>query len=310
MQINSVLRPHEHADSVMDDKLILSDYHQHGIVYLKNFLTSSLITSLLTELKQAQLEAEKEIETNWNNEKVFFYSKNAAISQTHSKDYATTAYFQQSHNKAHVFYEEINGVNEINRIGHGMHLLEKFNHLHGMVYNNSKLVAILKMAGLIQPICQLSVYIPKHANEIGSDVKPHQEASFAQTQPSSVVVLWIALEDASIENACMWGILGSNKWPLQYLSRVDHIKKTRKFERISHEIEIPCFNKQRELFTPIEVKAGDAVFFHGNFVHCSPINTSSVSRKALSFQFIETKNVEYAASNWLQPRNNKLIYKD
>lgn len=291
-----------------NNKQLLLDYQTNGIVYLQDFISATVIQSLLNELHLAECQAEEDIKNNWNNEKVFFYSKNASQSQAAVSDYATTRYFQQSHDKAHVFYELTHGVSAVNRIGHGMHLHEQFNSLHHMVYHNQILNTILKMAGLIKPICQLSVYIPKHANEIGSDVRPHQESTFAYTEPQSVVVLWIALEDATIENACMWGILGSNQWPLQFVSRVDHLANTRQFEQINHDVTIPNFNTQRECFVPLEVKTGDALFFHGNFVHCSPINSSTKSRKALSLQFIETENVHYASSNWLQPRNNKFIY--
>jgi ectoine hydroxylase-related dioxygenase (phytanoyl-CoA dioxygenase family) len=121
-------------------------------------------------------------------------------------------------------------------------------------------------------------------------------------------VLWIALEDACIDNACMWGIMGSHKWPLQYVSRVDHVNKTRHFERVNHDIHIPDFKSQKDSFTPLEVKAGDAILFHGNFVHCSPANQSARSRKALSLQFIETFNVSYTTSNWLQPPNHDYIF--
>ncbi|KTD46457.1 phytanoyl-CoA dioxygenase family protein [Legionella quateirensis] len=287
---------------------LMTDYEHYGIIYLNNFLDSSDLGSLLTELNHAKNKAEEDIRTLWGNRQVVFYSKNAVKSTAPAHDYVTEDYFLQSHNKAHVFYEMHGDRRYVNRIGHGLHLMESFYTLRHLVYHNPYLATVLKTIGFIKPICHLSVYIPKHAYEIGSVVRPHQESTFAYTEPQSVVVLWMALEDATLQNACMWGIPGSNKWPLQYVSRVDHQLKIRKFERLNVEMEIPDFELQGELFMPLEVKAGDALLFHGNFIHCSPVNRSACSRSALSLQFIETHNVQYPGTNWLQPRNNQFIY--
>lgn len=42
-------------------------------------------------------------------------------------------------------------------------------------------------------------------------VSPHQDASFLYTEPlGRVLGLWIALEDATLENGCLWFIPGSH----------------------------------------------------------------------------------------------------
>jgi len=143
---------------------------------------------------------------NWNNQKIYFYSKNPLKPKGEKKEYVTDPYFLESRNKPHIFYEAIDEVEAVNRIGHGMHLIDKYTGVQDIVYHHSSLKSLLKAAGYKKPICQLSVYIPKYPNGIGSDVRPHQESSFAYTEPQTVVVLWVALEDATIENACMWGI--------------------------------------------------------------------------------------------------------
>lgn len=285
-----------------------SAYQDDGVIYLKDFLQPETRQGILKEMDQAQRMAEASLQRDWNNEKIVFYSKNAVKSDEPQSDYSTQPYFQASRDRAHVFYEKIDEIDAVNRIGHGMHLLPECPLIQTMTYSNDVLSAALKIAGFIRPICHLSVYIPKFPNTVGSEVNPHQESTFANTEPASVVVLWVALEDALIENACMWGIPGSNKWPLQFISRVDHVNKTRHFERINQDVRFPDFRTERSAFTPLEVMAGDAILFHGNFVHCSPANDSTRSRKALSLQFIETHNVVYAKSNWLQPPNKEYIF--
>lgn len=308
MRANSKLHQYTMSDAIHHPKLLRADYENNGILYLSDFVDSLVLHALSIELNQAQDRAEEDIKNNWNNEKIVFYSKNAGRSNSFVSDYVTQKYFLESYNKAHVFYEMNQERCYVNRIGHGMHLLKEFHRLQNIIYRNSFLNRVLKNAGFIKPVCHLSVYIPKHAHEAGSLVRPHQESTFAYTEPQSAVVLWIALEDARIENACMWGIPGSNHWPLQFVSRVDHQLKLRRFERVNFEKDIPDFELQKEAFIPLEVSAGDALFFHGNFVHCSPVNSSALSRKALSMQFIETHHVDYPESNWLQPRNDKFIF--
>lgn len=46
---------------------------------------------------------------------------------------------------------------------------------------------------------------------IGGEVVPHQDNSFLYTQPTTCTGLWLALEDATITNGCLWAIPGSHK---------------------------------------------------------------------------------------------------
>ena len=43
---------------------------------------------------------------------------------------------------------------------------------------------------------------------IGGEVSVHQDSTFLYTDPLTVVGLWIALEDATKENGCLWSIKG------------------------------------------------------------------------------------------------------
>ncbi|ARB93055.1 phytanoyl-CoA dioxygenase [Legionella longbeachae] len=285
----------------------ICSYNQNGIIVLKDYISQIDLTRLLSEIKLIQHDAEVDIAQNWNNEIVCFYSKNPLQQESEPKEYVTEPYFQASSQKGHVFYEVIDNVRVINRIGHGMHLVEKYSMMQKTVYRNPMLMMILKGIGYRRPICHLSVYIPKYSHGLGSEVRPHQESTFAYTEPASVIVLWLALEDACIENACMYGIIGSNHWPLKWVSQVNLQNKTRQFKQLN-DVSIPDFSKENYCYTPLEVKAGDALLFHGHFVHCSPVNYSNCSRKALSFQFIETLGVNYSRNNWLQPPNHAYLY--
>ncbi|STX30172.1 phytanoyl-CoA dioxygenase [Legionella beliardensis] len=285
----------------------INNYNQNGIIILKDYINQVMLTRLMNEIEIIEQDAELDIAQNWNNEIICFYSKNPLQPHLDSKEYVTEPYFQLSSCKAHIFYEVLNNKKVVNRIGHGMHLIEKYTTMQQIVYRHPMLLTMLRGIGFKRPICHLSVYIPKYPHGAGSEVRPHQESTFAYTEPTSVVVLWLALEDACIENACMYGIIGSNNWPLKWVSRVNLHAKTRQFEQLN-EVYIPDFEAENDYYTPLEVKAGDALLFHGNFIHCSPVNHSNYSRKALSFQFIETFETHYPVSNWLQFPNHFYLY--
>ena len=42
-------------------------------------------------------------------------------------------------------------------------------------------------------------------------VTPHQDATYLACLPQRVVGLWLALEDATVDNSCLWFIPGSHK---------------------------------------------------------------------------------------------------
>lgn len=46
---------------------------------------------------------------------------------------------------------------------------------------------------------------------IGGEVVPHQDNSFLFTEPPTCTGIWLALEDATIVNGCIWAIPGSQK---------------------------------------------------------------------------------------------------
>jgi ectoine hydroxylase-related dioxygenase (phytanoyl-CoA dioxygenase family) len=206
-----------------------------------------------------------------------------------------------------VFFEEIHDKVVLNRMGHGLHLHPELKNVSCLIYENAILHSVLRKIGYRRPICLLSVYIPKFPNGFGSEVRPHQESSFAHTNPLSASVLWIALEDAKVENACMYGLPQSHNLPLKFISKVDHECRERNYVKL-HDVEIPKFDPAESKYIPLEVEAGGALLFHGNYVHCSPQNTSNRSRKALSFQFIETVGVEFSAFNWIVGPNQAPLY--
>ena len=172
---------------------------------------------------------------------------------------------------------------------------------------------------------------------VGGEVVPHQDSTFLATDPPSCIGIWLALEDATKDNGCLWTVPGS------------HVAGChRRFVRaadgsVSFTGAPPpqCDDAAATAGTqlvPVEVKAGTLVVLHGANVHlrcvgvlgvgvggrgrgascrsgcsrrrtdipssaclCSKENTSPASRLAYSMHFVEgAPDVRWLPDNWLQ----------
>lgn len=93
---------------------------------------------------------------------------------------------------------------------------------------------------------QLFTKPPKH----GSRKEYHQDSnSWKHLVPYNLVSCWAVMDDATIENGCLWMILGSHKWGL--ISR----------ER-EQGIESRALEGEWENEVPVEWKSGDCSFDH------------------------------------------------
>lgn len=211
-------------------------------------------------------------------------------------------YFLTSGDKVRFFWEE--GVMDsagqltvdrslaINKIGHALHwLVPEFR----AVTFSDKVRAMCRALQFREPAVAQSMYIFKQAR-IGGEVTPHQDATFLHTEPLAMAGLWLALEDADLENACLWFAPGSH-----------HGSVTRRFVRNPDPegARLLFRGEQQQLepseFVPVPVKKGDCVLISGLVQHRSDANKSARSRHIYTFHVVETDGVRYSEENWLQP---------
>lgn len=210
--------------------------------------------------------------------------------------HAEAEYFRTSGDKIRFFLEK-DAVDQhgklirdkhgsINKVGHALHDLDPlFNE-----FSRKPQVAHLAQAlGFAEPLLVQSMYIFKPP-QIGGEVHCHQDSTFLYTEPESCIGFWIALEDATIDNGCLWAAPGTHREPLR-----------ERFRYLDGELGMEQLN-DASLPKPtiaLEAKQGSLIALHGRLPHQSGPNTSPKSRQAYTLHLIDGK-CSYPADNWLQ----------
>ena len=108
--------------------------------------------------------------------------------------------------------------------------------------------------------------------------------------------VWIALEDACVDNGCLWFVPGSHQegTSLRLLRKETESGITTVLEGQKPQ------NKPEE-FIATPVKKGDLILIHGDVVHKSEQNQSDRSRNIYTFHLFDTASATWSPQNWLQP---------
>lgn len=259
------------------------DYEKQGYLVLENICSAEQLTKIKAQAAK--------LVNEWQDD------DSSHIFTTKDNDRSGNDFFLDSAEEIRCFFEEEafdaqgNFVQDralcINKIGHALHELDP-------VFNEFSHRAILgeiaQDIGLLEPQIRQSMYIYKQP-KIGGEVKWHQDASFFFTTPQSVVTYWFAIEDATLENGCLWVEPTGHKGPLR-----------ERFNRFGSDTNMTTLD---ELAWPTEsgiavpVKAGSLVVFHGHLPHYSAPNRSDKSRQAYTLHVTDAR-AEYASENWLQ----------
>lgn len=222
----------------------------------------------------------------------------SSIFTTQNQATATDDYFLRSDNTIRCFFEEEAFDQQgrlrqdkslsINKIGHALHdldpVFERFS-------RDPKLAAVARDLGLAEALVWQSMYIFKQPG-IGGEVRWHQDATFFETTPISVTTFWFALEDATIENGCLWVEPGGHRGPMR-----------ERFVRNGDDIKMEKLDAtpwpDDSVAVPLEASAGSLVCFHGLLPHYSAPNRSPVSRHAYTLHATDGRTA-YSAQNWIQ----------
>ena len=221
----------------------------------------------------------------------------ASIFSTHEQNRLANDYFLESAGKIHFFFEEDAFLSDgtlkqskeqsINKIGHALHDLDPVFDEFSRARNIQQLSFDL---GIKTPLLLQSMYIFKQPR-IGGEVGCHQDSAFLFTEPQDIIGLWFALEDATLENGCLWAIPGGHELGLK--------QRWRRSPSGMYFENMDAKPWPEDRLIPLEVKKGTVIVLHGLLPHKSLANRSAKSRHAYTLHIINATS-HYPSDNWLQ----------
>jgi phytanoyl-CoA hydroxylase len=225
-----------------------------------------------------------------------------SIFSTHEQSRLADDYFLGSGDKVRFFFEENAFLKDgtlkqskeksINKIGHALHDLDP---VFNAFSRTSQLRELVSDLGIKRPLLLQSMYIFKQP-KIGGEVTCHQDSTFLYTEPQDIAGLWFALEDATLENGCLWAIPGGHKLGL----------KSRWVRDGAGGMKFDVFDSSpfpEDELVPLEVGKGSLILLNGLLPHKSLANRSEKSRHAYTLHAISAES-RYPADNWLQRSPN------
>ena len=305
--VNAGISNKEPFESIQTQFLGIDHFQTNGAFLVPGFAGSTEVLAMKSRMSDL-------IEDWTPNESV-----NSIFKTTDGQEYRNS-YFADSAERISFFLEEdavdkgsgkvrndIAKEELVNKVGHALHALDPVFKTYSF---SSKVKSLVKGLGYTDPVLPQSMYIFKQPR-IGGVVTSHQDSTFLYTEPrQSCLGLWLALDDADLENGCLWFRPGSHSEPVRRQFTKDENGQTSfkwlvdKKDCVS-EGAMPG-NTPEELrqvgFIPLEVKAGDLVGIHGQVDHLSLPNTSGRPRHSFQLHLVEgpRAGVFWSKSNWLQ----------
>jgi len=263
----------------------LEQYRRDGVLVLPDFYSAEEIAKLRARMQDMVDE--------------FDPSTVSTVFSTTDREQIRNAYFLESGDSIGYFFEEgafdddgnlaVPKEQSLNKVGHAMHDLDP---VFSEFSRKPELAAVASDIGYQDPKLLQSMYIFKQPR-IGGEVVWHTDHPFLWTDPVSVTGFWVALEDATRENGCLWCLPGQHKLaPKERFRRDGDAGST--YMEILDETPFDVSAAQA-----LEAEAGTLVVLNGLLPHWSAPNTSEKSRHAFTLHIIEG-TADYPADNWLQ----------
>lgn len=112
----------------------------------------------------------------------------------------------------------------------------------------------------------------------------HQDEAFIPTRDRSLCGAWIALDDATVDNGCLWAVPGGHKDGILYPTRLHHPSEEweQSQEMVGHDASSAI---------PLEAKQGSVVFFNGYLPHMSYKNRTSRYRRVFVSHYMTMQSL-------------------
>eukprot|EP01059_Diplonema_ambulator_P020195 TRINITY_DN33912_c0_g1_i1.p1 TRINITY_DN33912_c0_g1~~TRINITY_DN33912_c0_g1_i1.p1 ORF type:complete len:315 (+),score=66.50 TRINITY_DN33912_c0_g1_i1:61-1005(+) len=295
---------------------VVETFRRDGLAVVKNFADKETVEGMMKQMDKL-LEGWEPSESKGS---VFCVDEGAHVSN---------AYFFESSDKIRFFLEPgatengilkegFNKKHAVHKVGHGLHFLDP---VFKEYSTSRKVKEVVHALGYKDPVLPQSMYIFKQ-KEIGDAAVIHQDSTFLYTTPKPTCLgLWLALQDSTMENGCLWGRPGSQNDGVRRIFKrnPEYFQEGKTvgddvpaliFENLpgvaQYEHEGRAITTEEEAralgFVPCPVSAGDLVLIHGEVDHMSFPNKTPISRHTFQLHLVEGpgEGITWAPTNWLQ----------
>ncbi|CAG0899883.1 unnamed protein product, partial [Cyprideis torosa] len=232
-----------------------NQFLKNGYCVIENFLSAEETASLRNEMDNIIASIDPDSE----NKRICFSALR------HGYYHAKEDYFVTSSDKIRHFYDTsaldkdgkllVPKEKAVNKVGHSLHWM---NPVFKKTTFSSKVQEVARTLGFEDPHVVQSMYIFKQPN-FGEEVIPHQDASYLFNSPTKGIGFWLALDDATLENGCLWFWPGSQDKPIERRFVRNPNGNVTPLVYVGPEyIDVP-----KDQWVPAPVKKGDCIIIHG-----------------------------------------------
>jgi ectoine hydroxylase-related dioxygenase (phytanoyl-CoA dioxygenase family) len=163
-----------------------------------------------------------------------------------------------------------------------IHFPHKISPLIHSFLSHKKIVDVLTRIISPHVKCMQSMLFVKGPGKAGQSW--HQDEFYIPTRDRSLTGVWIAIDDATIENGCLWIIPGR---PGYMMRRVKN--ESNEYADVD-TVDVSAYSSDD--LVPVEVKSGSVVFFNGYTLHSSLRNkTTDCFRTALVNHYMSAESM-------------------
>ena len=138
-------------------------------------------------------------------------------------------------------------------------------------------------------VCHFHSKLMQKEPKVGGAWEWHQDYGYWYKNefllPDQMMSVMVAITDANKNNGCLQVIKGSHK-----MGRIEHGFSGEQVGASQHYVDLAL--KTMELVY-VEIKSGDALFFHSNLLHRSEANLSNAPRWSLISVYNRSANIPY-----------------